>query len=167
MSFDCKYKLADQQCRRLGKECSPGDQGCVLQGKVEMYKPEKKKKSPVKKSLISLVLMLLLILASCGIELPVSHYDLAGEWEGGFTGIIINQSGKISYWEKNGTSKKTVEAPLQEIDGNILKIGLGNMTTVIEITRMPWQEDGETWMEINGRTVRQIYDYTPNKGSTK
>lgn len=36
MSFDCKYKGRNNYCRRLDKECSPGEKGCVLYGKYDM-----------------------------------------------------------------------------------------------------------------------------------
>ncbi len=47
MSFDCKYKVIDGQCRKLKKLCSPGDRGCILHGKYEF--PLKENKDDSKK----------------------------------------------------------------------------------------------------------------------
>jgi len=35
MSWDCKYKVENNKCRRLKRECSPGDKGCILYGKFD------------------------------------------------------------------------------------------------------------------------------------
>jgi hypothetical protein len=47
MSFDCQYKIKEGFCRKLKKECSPGEKGCILYGKYDF--PLKEKSSPPKK----------------------------------------------------------------------------------------------------------------------
>jgi len=49
MSFDCKYKQKDEQCRRLNRRCSPGDPGCTLNQNFEFPIKEKKEASEKKK----------------------------------------------------------------------------------------------------------------------
>jgi hypothetical protein len=44
MSFDCKYKVKNNQCHRLKKECSPGEKGCILHGKYDFPLKENKDK---------------------------------------------------------------------------------------------------------------------------
>ena len=33
MAWDCRHKMPDGGCYRLGKPCTPGERGCVLYGK--------------------------------------------------------------------------------------------------------------------------------------
>lgn len=159
MSFDCKYKQKEEQCSRLNRRCSPGDKGCVLNGKVE-FSSEKDKKKPVKGRIISssILLLLLFSLASCGIALPESEMELAGRWGNHQVELNIYANGRVEYYINKGASNYSLEAPLQEVEGDVLKVGLGSLVKKIHIDRRPWEEEGKTWMVVDGRKL-QRYDY--------
>jgi hypothetical protein len=46
MSWDCKYKLEENQCHRLKKVCSPGEKGCILYKQFSFPIIEKKQETP-------------------------------------------------------------------------------------------------------------------------
>lgn len=103
-----------------------------------------------------LFLLLSLILISCGIALPESHKELAGTWMNGQVELNIYPSGRVEYYVDKGASNFSLEAPLQEVDGDTLKVGLGKLVRNIHIDRYPWEEDGQTWLEVDGRKL-QLY----------
>jgi len=106
--------------------------------------------------LIFLVMMITFSLVSCGIPLPESHKELAGVWRNGQVELNIYPQGRVEYYVDNGASTFSLEAPLQEIDGDVLKVGLGKLVRKIHIDKYPWEEDGQIWMVVDGHKL-QLY----------
>lgn len=43
MSFDCQFKVQDGFCRRINRQCNPGEKGCILYGRFTFpFRDEKK-----------------------------------------------------------------------------------------------------------------------------
>jgi hypothetical protein len=64
--------------------------------------------------------------------------------------LFISKEGNVSYRRKDGNASKSIDAPLQEFQGDNFVVGLGLMSTTFVVSAPPHQ-DGETWkMTVDG-----------------
>lgn len=64
--------------------------------------------------------------------------------------LLISQDGNVAYRRVEGGRTTTINAPLQEFDGNNFKVGVGPMSTTFVVSVPPHQV-GQDWkMTVDG-----------------
>lgn len=95
-------------------------------------------------------LLLTLALLGCAKPIPPERAAYIGEWRGTDMLLFISKEGNVSYRRKEGNASRSIDAPLQEFQGDNFVVGLGLMSTTFVVSSPPHQ-DGETWkMTVDG-----------------
>jgi len=98
----------------------------------------------------TIALMLALALCACGKPLPPERAAYAGEWSAPSMYLQITQEGGVNYKRVAGANTTTVNAPIQEFEGNNMVVGVGPMSTKF-IVSVPPHQVGTAWkMTVDG-----------------
>ncbi len=111
-----------------------------------------------RKSLICLLLTVfaLQVLTSCSTENKKDAADVAGKWEGENASMEITAEGNVKYKTFDEGFHEEYTGYLSEITEDSLKLNLLFMTKNFRINRMPYEENGETWFEVEGEKMKKV-----------
>lgn len=91
-----------------------------------------------------------LLLAACGKPVPPDKASYVGYWQAPNMALFISQDGNVNYKRIEGAKTTTIDAPIKEYIGDNFEVGIGPMTTVFVVNTVPYQEDGDWKMEVDG-----------------
>jgi len=103
------------------------------------------------------VLAFVLLLIGCGIEVPVDRQAYVGEWKGLGVSLLITSDGTVSYERKKGNVSTSINAPLQEFQGDNFVVGIAFMDTVFEVSKPPYQENDQWKMVVDGVELTRVF----------
>jgi hypothetical protein len=98
----------------------------------------------------SFVAALLLLAACSGTPLPAEKASYAGDWRAQNMRIVITAQGHVSYERRDGSTSKSINAPLKRFDGDNFVVGIGPMTTTFVVSRPPWRDEALWKMTVDG-----------------
>ena len=109
------------------------------------------------KSRLLLILALGALLVGCGIDMPPEKQNYVGEWKGAGMSLLITSDGTVSYERKKGGGSTSVNAPIQEFQGDDFVVGIAFMETTFEVSKPPYEENGQWKMVIDGVELTRIF----------
>lgn len=97
-----------------------------------------------------LSLLLLFLLAACGIEVPAAKSAYVGHWKAEAMSLQIWRDGHVSFKRFRQGASTEINAPLKAFHGDDFEIGIGPMTTTFRVSSPP-REFGGVWkMTVDG-----------------
>ena len=99
---------------------------------------------------LALALAASLPLAACGKPVPAEKADYVGEWRAQGMYLSIAPEGRVVYRREQGSTRTSLNAPLQRFDGNDFRAGLGPFNTVFKVSRPPYDAGGAWKMVVDG-----------------
>lgn len=103
-----------------------------------------------------LPILLSLVLAACGIEVPPAKSAYVGQWEADGMSLSITQDGSISYKRVNKGRSTKIDAPLKAFVGDDFEVGIGSMTTTFKVSSPPRESDGAWRMTVDGVELTRV-----------
>ncbi|HTD28288.1 MAG TPA: hypothetical protein VK660_02760 [Xanthomonadaceae bacterium] len=97
-----------------------------------------------------LVLLAVLLLASCAKPVPPDKAAFVGEWRASSMLLLITQDGSIAYKRLKGGATTSINGPLKDFEGNNFVVGVGPLKTTFVVTAPPHQENGQWKMTVDG-----------------
>jgi len=95
-------------------------------------------------------LLTLLALGGCAKPVPAEKASYVGEWSGTGMALLITKDGSVGYRRLQGGVKKSIDAPLEEFQGDNFVVGVGPISTTFVVT-VPPHLDGTAWkMTVDG-----------------
>ncbi|MEM0514479.1 hypothetical protein WCN91_03345 [Pseudoalteromonas sp. YIC-827] len=102
----------------------------------------------MKKSL--LIMCLVLTLCGCSKPIPRERVDYIGYWQGVNMELYIHPDGAVSYVRQDGNTSKSINASIQEFEGDDFIVGFGFFNTRFAVTQAPQEIDGQYQMVVDG-----------------
>ena len=101
-------------------------------------------------------ILLLIFLAACGIEVPLTQSAYVGRWEADGMFLLITRDGSVAYrrWRKGASTK--IQAPLKAFHGDDFEVGIGPMTTTFKVSSPPREVDGVWRMTVDGVELTRV-----------
>jgi hypothetical protein len=99
-----------------------------------------------------------LLLSSCAKPLPTNKKIYEGEWRSKHVLLVITAGGEVSYTFQKGSMSKSINAPIKEFIGDDFVVGIGPLSTTFDVSRAPYQEDGEWKMIVDGHELIRADD---------
>lgn len=90
------------------------------------------------------------MLIGCSKPLPESKLSYVGEWESKQMYLLILADGTVSYERLQNGGSTSIDAPLQEFVGDDFIVGIAFLTTIFDVTKAPYQENGQWFMVVDG-----------------
>jgi hypothetical protein len=98
----------------------------------------------------------ILALAGCAKPLPPDRMSYAGEWRGAGMRLLITPEGNVEYERSEGSTSKSVNAPLKEFQGDDFIVGVGSLTTKFAVS-VPPHQGTDTWeMTVDGVELKRV-----------
>ena len=95
-------------------------------------------------------LLMLLTLAACAKPVPPEKAAYVGEWRGTAMALLITQDGSVAYRRLYQGVNKSINAPLEEFQGDNFVVGVGPLSTTFVVS-VPPHLDGTLWkMTVDG-----------------
>ena len=99
----------------------------------------------------ALVLAAALLLAACSADpVPLERSAYVGEWHAPDMLLVIRPDGFVHYERRKGSSRTTVNAPLQRFEGDNFVVGFGPFSTTFVVSRPPHDDNGAWKMTVDG-----------------
>ena len=98
-------------------------------------------------------LALLLTLAACAKPIPPEKAAYVGQWTGPAMALAVSQDGRVMYRRNKDGVNTSIDAPLQEFQGDNFVVGVGPVTTVFVVSKAPHEDDGVWRMTVDGVDV--------------
>lgn len=99
-------------------------------------------------------IFLSLLLFGCSPDpIPQDQTIYVGVWQGGNVFLEIMEDGNASYAKVQDGATETVDSPVKQIGDGKIVIGFLFFTKTLELTKPPYEEDGEWKMIIDGVTL--------------
>ena len=95
-------------------------------------------------------ILILTLLCGCGIPVPEDKSSYVGEWRSKEMYLLILQDGSVDYKRLKKGSTVSVTGPIQEFQGDNFVVGFSFVNTVFEVSKTPYQENGEWKMVVDG-----------------
>lgn len=95
-------------------------------------------------------ILLMIMLAACGIEVPQTKSDYVGHWEAEGMTLRISRDGRVLYKRFRKGASTRIDAPLKAFHGDDFEIGIGPMTTTFRVSSPPREIDGIWKMTVDG-----------------
>ena len=93
---------------------------------------------------------LLVLLAACAEPVPEARKDYVGDWQAANMRLSITADGHVAYERREGSTSKTINAPIKAFEGDNFVVGIGPFTTTFVVSRPP-RRDGSVWkMTVDG-----------------
>lgn len=114
-----------------------------------------------KTSVLLLFAFTILTIAGCGIEVPSEYKDVVGEWMGPTLTIKITSEGEVMTLQSEGKVEagsvhEEINGPLQEITDDHFTFGPGSFTKEFKIDKLPYEENGTWYWEVEGEKLRKL-----------
>ena len=105
---------------------------------------------------VLLIFLLPLLLTACENPLPEDKLHYSGVWQGENTYLQIQPNGRISYKQVSKGVTKTINAPIQEFNGNDFIVGLFFFNTTFVVSEPPTQVQNEWHMTVDGIKLTKV-----------
>lgn len=99
---------------------------------------------------MTLVLLVAVMLASCGVAVPAEKAAYVGEWKADGMSLLITRDGSIVYHRMRKGARTSIDAPLKGFHGDDFEVGIGPMTTTFKVNVPPHESSGEWKMTVDG-----------------
>ncbi|SFN70403.1 hypothetical protein [Dokdonella immobilis] len=99
---------------------------------------------------MTLVLLVVVMLASCGVAVPAEKAAYVGEWKADGMSLLITRDGSIVYHRMRKGARTSIDAPLKSFHGDDFDVGIGPMTTTFKVNVPPHESGGEWKMTVDG-----------------
>lgn len=109
------------------------------------------------KSRLLLVLVLGALLVGCGIKVPPEKQNYVGDWKGVGMSLLITSDSTVSYERKQGGGSTSINAPIQEFQGDNFVVGIAFMETTFEVSKPPFEENGQWKMVVDGVELVRVF----------
>jgi hypothetical protein len=99
--------------------------------------------------------LIFLMICSCSPDpIPQDQMVYVGVWQGSNIFLEIDANGNASYAKlRDGAVIETVDSPVKKIGDGKIVIGYLFITKTLELTKPPFEEDGNWKMIIDGVTL--------------
>lgn len=91
-----------------------------------------------------------LALVGCGQPVPAERLAYVGAWSGPDMSLLITADGRVVYRRSTGSSRTSIDAPLQAFDGDNFSAGIGPLSTTFVVSSPPRLDDGTWHMTVDG-----------------
>lgn len=106
-------------------------------------------------SRLGCLLLSLFLLAACAKPLPPECLAYAGQWSGPGITLHIFPDGNVEYRREEGSTKVSIDAPIQAFEGDDFVVGVGRLVTRFDVT-VPPQRGPDGWtMTVDGRLLHR------------
>lgn len=107
----------------------------------------------------ALLVSIALLLAGCSEPIPPEKVGYAGEWRGENVVLVITLEGAVQYERRSGSSKVSVNAPIQRFVGDDFVVGIGPFSTTFVVSRPPHLVDGQYRMVVDGVELTRTHAF--------
>lgn len=107
---------------------------------------------------LTLVFITLFVLIGCSKPLPDNKLSYVGEWESKEMYLLILADGTVAYQRLQNGGSTSINAPLKEFVGDDFVVGIAFLTTTFDVTKPPYQIDGEWFMVVDGVKLSRVDD---------
>ena len=99
---------------------------------------------------IATFLAAVLLLVACGQPLPADKAAYAGDWRAKDMRVVITVDGHVAYERREGSSSKSINAPIQRFEGDNFVVGVGLLSTTFVVSKPPWRDEALWKMTVDG-----------------
>ena len=99
---------------------------------------------------ILMIAVLAFLLAACGKPVPQEKAAYVGEWQSSNMYLNITADGSVNYKRKDGNASTEINAPIKDFHGNDFEVGVGPMSTMFKVSKVPYQDGGQWKMVVDG-----------------
>lgn len=92
----------------------------------------------------------LVLLVSCAKPVPPARAAYVGDWRGENMQLLITAGGQVHYFRQRGSSRTSVDAPIQSFEGDDVIVGFGPFKTRFVVSRPPHREGNAFRMTVDG-----------------
>jgi hypothetical protein len=97
------------------------------------------------------------LLAACtGVPLPADKRDYAGTWKSESVTLSIGEDGSVAYARREGSSRTTLNAPIQRFENEDFVVGILSFTATFDVTAPPHEVDGAWVMTVDGVELTRL-----------
>ena len=100
-----------------------------------------------------ILVVLAILLSSCGIPVPADKMNYVGEWEGPGIYLQITADGRVKYKRIQKGMTKSLEAPIRRFEKDDFVVGIPGMSTTFMVNTPPYKEHGQWKMVVDGNTL--------------
>ncbi len=102
------------------------------------------------------MLIAVLMIAGCVKPLPQDKQHYEGLWQAEGMSISIQVDGTLEYERVEGSSSRSINAPIDHFDGDDFVVSILFIETIFKVSHGPIFEKGQWTMTVDGvRLVRQ------------
>jgi hypothetical protein len=110
---------------------------------------------------LAFVSLLLVFLFSCNTspglgKLPKGKENYAGTWTSNEVFLQIDKGGQVNYERNSGSTKTSVNGPIQKFNGNSFSVGILGITTDFVVSKPPHEENGMWLMTVDGNELTRM-----------
>ncbi|MFY8273363.1 hypothetical protein AAEU32_04475 [Pseudoalteromonas sp. SSDWG2] len=95
-------------------------------------------------------------LSGCADPIPLERQDYVGLWQSAQMYVYISSDGTVQYKRVKDGLSTTIDAPLQEFNGDDFIVGLLWMNTRFVVSVPPHQIDGQWKMTVDGVELTKV-----------
>ena len=106
-----------------------------------------------RRTLMTLALLSMLLLAACAKPVPAAKQAYVGEWHSDSVSLLITQEGRVVYKRVKGATSTSIDAPIKAFEGDNLVVGVGPLKTTFVVSVAPHEEVGNWKMTVDGETL--------------
>jgi hypothetical protein len=103
-----------------------------------------------------ILIVLAVMLAACGIEVPAAKSAYIGQWKADGMSLLITRDGSIAYKRIQKGASTSIDAPLKAFHGDDFDVGIGPMTTTFTVSSPPREIDGVWKMTVDGVELTRV-----------
>jgi hypothetical protein len=103
-----------------------------------------------------ILVVLAVMLAACGIEVPAAKSAYVGQWNADGMSLLITQDGSVSYKRMQKGASTSIDAPLKAFHGDDFDVGIGPMTTTFTVSSPPHETGGVWKMTVDGVELSRV-----------
>jgi hypothetical protein len=103
----------------------------------------------------TLLVLSIILISSCGVNVPDDKLNYTGYWEGAGISIFIAASGDVEY-HNNINGNLSITAPIQEFIGDNFIVGILGIETTFVVNEPPHQRGGIWYITIDNHELHKI-----------
>ena len=90
------------------------------------------------------------LLVSCAQPVPPARAAYVGDWRGENMQLLISAGGQVHYFRQRGSSRTTVDMPIQAFEGDDIIVGFGPFKTRFVVSKPPRRDGNVFKMTVDG-----------------
>ena len=95
-------------------------------------------------------LAVIAFLVSCAEPVPPARAAYVGDWRGENMQLLITAGGQVHYFRQRGTSRTTVDMPIQAFEGDDIIVGFGPFKSRFVVSKAPHRDGNVFTMTVDG-----------------